>query len=149
MTGYNTAVPTIYMAMYMPKPTTSFCSYSSFYYCRVYTSFINRRYFVVAQWTSTTTTIRFNGTAYFPPADDTASSFYDTYIGFPETGSERYYHVWTTTRSTSILSPSTPTYSYSPAIYGSNLAGYPSTFLVTANMNGNTLYSFRRTSGQF
>ena len=68
--------------MYMPKPVTSFCAYSSFYYCRIYTSFVNRRYYVVAQWTGTTTTIRFNGTVTFPPATDQSSSYYNTYIAF-------------------------------------------------------------------
>ena len=147
MTGYNTANPTVYMSMYMPKPVTGFCSYSSFSYCRVYDSFVNRRYFVVAQWSGTTTTVRFNGTVYFPPADDLLSSFYGTYIGWTETSSERYYHIWSTTRSTSILSPSTPAYSYKPVMFGSNLKGYPSTFLVSVNMNGNTLY--KRSQGHY
>ena len=68
--------------MYMPKPVTSFCAYSNFYFCRVYTSFINRRYYVVVQWAGTTTQIRFNGTVTFPPADDQSSGYYNTYIGF-------------------------------------------------------------------
>lgn len=147
MTGTNTANPTVYMSMYMPKPVTSFCQYSSFSYCRVYDSFVNRRYFVVARWSGTTTIVRFNGTVYFPPADDAASSFYSTYIGWTETSNERYHHIWSTTRSTSILSPSTPAYSYKPVMFGSNLKGYPSTFLVSINMNGNTLY--KRGEGQY
>lgn len=149
MTGYNTAVPTIYMSMYMPKPVTSFCAYSSFYFCRVYTSFVNRRYYVVAQWTGTTSTIRFNGTAYFPPSDDYSSSYYKTYIGWTETGSERYYHIWQSTRSTSMLSPNTPSYSYTPVLYGSNLRYYPSTFHISINLSGRTLYSNKRNYGQY
>ena len=48
-----------------------------------------------------------------------------------------------------MLSPSTPSYSYTPAIYGTNLKGYTSTFLVSINMNGKTLYSNKRDFGQF
>ena len=149
MTGNSISSPTVYMAMYMPKPVNAFCQYSSFSYCRVYTNFINRRYYVVAQWSGTTSAIRFNGTAYFPPADDQASSFYSTYIGWTDTGSEYYRHIWSTTRSTSILSGDTPTYSYTPAIFGSDLSGYSSTFLVSVNMNGKTLYSNKRDYGHF
>lgn len=149
MTGYNTNVPTVYMSMYIPKPSKAFCNYNSFYFCRVYDSFVNRKFYVVAQWAGTTPTIRFNGTAYFPNSDDSVSSYHKTYIGWTETGSERYYHVWQSTRSTSSLAPANPTLGYKPVLFGSNLKGYSSTFLVSTNMNGKTLYSNKRNYGQF
>lgn len=87
MTGHSLSSPTVYMSMYMPKPVNSFCQYSSFASCRVYTSFVNRKYYVVAQWSGSTSVVRFNGTVTFPPADDSTSSYYQTYIGWTDTGS--------------------------------------------------------------
>ena len=136
------------MSMYAPKPISSFCENGNYYECRVYTSFINRKYYLVARRAATTTTIRFTGTAYFPPADDVSSSYYKTYIGFTYTNDRRYYHIWENTRS-GVLIPSTPTYSYKPMMFGWNLRDYSSGFLISVNMNGRTLYSKARDYGEF
>ena len=148
MTGTSLSVPTVYLSAYVPKPVSSYCAYSSFYYCRVYDSFVNRRYFVVAQWTGTTNTIRFNGTAYFPPTDDYSSSYYTTYIGWTDSNNDRYYHISSYSTNHGNLSPSTPSAGNNPMIFGSSLAGNPSTFIVSMNLNGVTLYRNSRDFGQ-
>ena len=137
------------MSMYAPKPIDSFCNNGNYINCRVYTSFINRRYYLVAQRSSTVSSVRFTGTCYFPPSDDYSSTFYYTYIGYSYSNDRRYYHTWGQTRNTGYLVPSTPSYSYKPMMFGSNLAGYGSGFLISINMNGRTLYSNKRNYGAF
>ena len=56
-----------------------------------------------------------------------------------------YHRTWT--RTTSVLSPSTPAYNYNPSLFGSNLHTLPSGFLISINMNGRTLYSYKRNYG--
>ena len=88
--------PTVYMSMYGPKPLPSYCS-SGFSQCRVYNSFINRRYYVVAVRSATTSTVTFAQSTNMPPSDDISSSFYNVYVAMADTSSERYYGIKSTT----------------------------------------------------
>lgn len=64
-----------------PQPTQAMCS-SGFLYCRVYTSFITRKYFIVAQYSGSTYTIRLADNTYFPPSYDIASNYYTWLINY-------------------------------------------------------------------
>lgn len=69
------------MSMYAPVPVASFCNSGSFTHCRIYDSFINRRYFMVAKsssgWISSWTIA---GTSGFAPTLDADSNYYDTLL---------------------------------------------------------------------
>lgn len=110
---------------------------------------MNRKYFIAAQISAYTYTIRLTATSNFPPSTDYSSSYYGIYVGYfypPET---RYYHIYTTSRSTSIMYPATASYGLNPTLYGTTLSGYPSGYLVSANLNGKTLYSNKRNYGEY
>ena len=151
VTGTNLNYPVLYMSMYAPMPAASMCNNGNYYYCRVYTQFHSRRYYLVARSSTTTNAFRFSGNYLMPQADDTSSQYYYTYIGYAysEAGNLYYRHTWGSTRSTGVLVPSTPTYSYTPSLYGTNLYGFESGFIISCNMNGRTLYSNTREYGQY
>ena len=117
--------------------------------CRAYTSFINRKYYLVAERASNSIrTIRLTDTTNFPPSDDDNSGFYNYDISWAARDDRRYYSIWDSSRS-SILSPSTPSYGINPTLYGSSLSGYQSGFIFSVNLNGKTLYSNKRNYGQY
>jgi hypothetical protein len=110
--------------------------------------------------TSTSSSIsymRFNGTCYQPISDDFSSSYFTTYIGWTPSTDNRYYHVYTRNIGTGYLSPSTPAYSITPSIYGSDLgislsgtpSGYPTSLTLSVNLNGKTIQSSSITYGQY
>ena len=140
--------PTVYMAMYYPQPTASFCN-SGFSVCRVYTSFVNRRYFVVATYSGTTSVVRFSSTIKVAPADDASAGFYNVYVAYGTNSGNRYYGIYSATLGNSYVSGATPTYSYSTGLYGSNLFGLPSQLVISANLAGVSLYNWRTDYGQF
>ena len=129
-----------------PEPTQGMCS-SGFNYCRAYTSFINRKYYLVAQRSGTSSIVRFTDNIYYPPSVYMASSYYTWNIYFGDPSQVRYYHYWSSSHSTSGIFPAQPSNSLSPLIYGSNLSGYPSSFIVSVNLNGRTLFSNKRNYG--
>ena len=83
VTGDTFWNPILYMRMYTPKPISSFCSSSTDYYsCRTYTSFINRKFFIIAQRKGWTNTLRFSGNAPMAPSDDTNNNYNTRYIAW-------------------------------------------------------------------
>jgi hypothetical protein len=79
--SYNTYQPELYMSMYAPQPSTDFCTTNSWSYCRIYTSFVNRRFYFVAKSTSSgTSSFRITGTTNFPPSIDFTSTNYPTLL---------------------------------------------------------------------
>ena len=139
--------PIVYMSNNGARPSSGMCSSGA--YCRVYTSYINRRYYIVAQHSGSTYTVRFSDNTYFAHSVDASSSYYDWYIGYAHPSELRYYHTWSSSRSTSIMYPATPSYGLNPTLYGSTLNGYTSGFLFSINLNGKTLYSNKRNYGEY
>ena len=123
------------------------CS-SGFLFCRAYTSFISRTYYIVAQYSGSTYTIRLADNTYYPPSVDSSSSYYTWLINYGVQNA-RYYHTWSSSHSSGQIYPATATYALSPTLYGSTLSGYPSAYIVSANLNGKTLYSNRRNYGEY
>ena len=142
--------PFIYYSAYYPRFTQSICSDTSTYYvCRAYNMFKNRRYFLVAQRIGSTSTNTFDYTGVFPESKDASSSFYSGYVGWTRGGSNSsYYSENSWTYSQSYLSEAAPTYGVTVPIYGSTLQSYTSPFVLAVNLNGFTLYSNQRTLGQ-
>lgn len=101
--------------------------------------------------------MRWNGTSNQPVSDDYSSSYFTTYIGWAPSTDNRYYHVYTRNIGTSYLSPSTPSYSITPPIFGSTLgttisgtpSGYPTSLTLAINLNGKTIKSSSITYGQY
>ena len=84
--------PYIYYSAYYPKTTNSICSSTTnYYHCRVYYSFVNRRYFVVSQIKGTVSDNTYDLTANFPISKDASNSFYSVYIGWTRGGISSYY----------------------------------------------------------
>ena len=96
---YNTySNPVIYYSGYYPKAPTNICSSGSYTgHCRVYRSFIQRRYFIVAQRSGSVYTNTWDVTAQFPISKDYSTSYYGTYIGWTIGSWNRYYAVKTWT----------------------------------------------------
>lgn len=145
---YYIGNPIVYISMNAPQPTTGMCN-SGFVYCRPYTSFISRRYYLVAQISANVYTVRFSDNAYFPPSTDSNSGYYEWVIGYAHPSEIRYYHTWSTTRSTGIMYPAQPSYGVDPLLYGTTLSGYPSSYIFSINLNGKTLYSNKRNYGEY
>lgn len=138
--------PIIYMSGNAPQPTQGMCS-SGFAQCRAYTSFINRKYYIVAQYSGATYTIRFSDNTYYPPSVDIASSYYTWNIYYGEPTNFRYYHFWQSSHGTGGIYPTQPSYAINPLLYGTTLAGYPSAYIFSVNLNGITLFGNKRTYG--
>lgn len=125
------------------------CS-SGYNQCRAYTSFINRKYYLVAERASSSIlTVRLQDTTNFPPSCDNDANFYSYDISWAGRDDRRYYRIWDSGRSSSILYPATPSYSINPTLYGSTLSGYQSGFIFSINLNGKTLYSNKRNYGHY
>jgi len=91
-------------------------------------------------------------------SDDFKTSFFTTYIGWgPATADNRYYHVYQRNIDSTYLSASTPAYSATPPIYGSNLgvtlsgtpSGYSTSLTLAVNLNGKSIYSSSINYGQY
>ena len=150
ITGSSTHKPIIYMSMNAPRPIDSFCNSGSYDICRIYTSFNQRRYFMVARRNANSvTSLRFSGTCSAPPSKDAWIGYYYTYIAWAIDSDRRYYHHYGWNRAQSRLVASTPAYSYAPTPFGSNLYGYASGFTISVNLNGWTLYGSKREEGQY
>lgn len=141
--------PIVYYSAYYPKPSQTACANTSFLECRTYSSFTNRRYFMIARYNSSTNNISFSYNALFPDSKDAASSFYKYYVGFTAGGYSYYKCINSTTSTSGYLSPATPTYGVNISIYGSYLKTYSSPFVLSVNLDGKTLYSNQRTVGPF
>ncbi len=141
--------PIIYYSAYYPKPSQTACNNTNFLECRAYFSFTNRRYFMVAQSSASTSLMTFSYTALFPDSKDIASSFYTYYIGFTAGGYNYYYSIHSTTSNSNYLSSATPTRGVAVPIYGSSLNTYTSPFVLSIDLSGKTLYSNQRTVGPF
>ena len=92
--------PAIYYSGYYPKAPTNICSSTSLYehHCRVYNSFNQRRYFIVAKRKGSAYYNTWDLTAQFPQSKESQSSKYYTYIGWTRGGwNNRYYAVKTWT----------------------------------------------------
>ena len=141
------------MSVYALRPTTNYCDESGYFsQCRVYDSFMNRRYFVVARSSQTTSIVRLNGTAYFPPSEDASSSFFNTLIYWTDTTNYYYIATYNNDQLSSpnvpnYLSPTSPTNDLKPSIFGSLLYTYKSSIVIGINMNGKNLYSKTTTLG--
>ena len=96
---------------------------------------------MVAVYSGTTSAVQLAGTTIMAPSDDVDTNFYNVYAAMAHTSSERYYGISSSSQGSSYLSPEAPTYSYSTGLYGSNLGGLPSSFIVSIDMNGNSIYS--------
>lgn len=145
---YGVTNPFIYMIGNAPQPTQGMCN-SGFLVCRAYTSFINRRYIIVAQYSGYTYTIRLADNTYYPPSKDAASGYYAWTINYGDPSQVRYYHTWTSSHSSGGIYPSNPSTAVQPSLYGTTLNGYPSAFMFYANLNGKTLYSNKRNYGEY
>lgn len=139
--------PVLYVSDYAPVPF-NYCN-SSFTQCRTYTSFINRRYYMIAQWGGSTGSIRLQGNTNFPPSDDNLASYYSQYWGVSYYPEIRTVFNRASSRDSSIISPTNPGSSISATIYGSTLAGLPSGYLFSINLNGRTLFSNQRNFGEY
>ena len=91
--------------------------------------------------------IRFNNTAYLPPADDQLSSYTKVFIGWIYTSDWRYTSLRTWERGSGNLSPIGGAISNTPSIYGSDLRNMATSYVLVVNMAGKTIYSFKRDRG--
>jgi hypothetical protein len=139
----------MYFSSYYPKPNQNACNNSNYVACRAYSSFINRRYFLVARYNGYTRTMIFNYAAAFPDSKDQANSFYKYYIGWTAGGFSWYYSIHSTTANPDYLSPATPSYGVDVPIYGSFLRTYASPYVLSVDLNNKHLYSNQRTVGPF
>ena len=141
------------MSMYAPMPVTAFCSNGAFSFCRIYDSFITRRYFVVTKSTSnyiSSWTIS-GSTAAFPPSFDASNTFYNTLLYVTQPTYSRYLSSYSNSRSNfnSIISPSTNTKAIQPSMFGSFLETYNSSIIVSVYLAGKKLYANSRNYGQY
>ena len=133
-------------------PVTSFCNSGSYSYCRVYDSFINRRYFVITKSTSNYISAwTFSGSAAFPPSFDISNTFYDTLLYVTQPSYSRYLSSYSNSRSSlnTIISPSTNTKSIQPSMFGTFLETYNSSIVVSVYLSGKKLYANNRDIGQY
>lgn len=147
--GGTLSNPAIYIADIGPIPSSSFCS-SGYLYCRTYTSFMNRRYYIVAQVSGSTNIIRFNLAAYYPPSVDYNSNYYTRYVGIGQPGDNYYYRKYSSSRGMILYPASTGTnYQVDSTLYGTTLSGRQSGFIISADLSGKKLYSNKATYGQY
>jgi hypothetical protein len=130
----------------MPQPLTSFCANSNFIDCRVYQSFLNHRYYLVAKSNLHTNIMTFSGTVIFTASRDNSASYYNSYYAWSIAG--YYYDVYNSVFNKAYISDSSKALAYIPTMYGNDLATYPTSFIFTINANGFTLYSNKLTYGQ-
>jgi len=152
---YNEAYPEIYMSMLAPVPVSEFCTTTSWSECRVYDTFINRRFFFVAKSDSNSiSNFRIAGTSSYPPAIDQDTGFHDTLLYVTQPVHSRYLFGYSNPRTSSpnlasIMSQSTSTKVIQPSMFGSFLETYNSSIIVSAYLPGRKIYSNSRTSGPF
>ena len=139
----------IYYSAYYPKPSQSACANSDFLECRTYSTFTNRRYFMIARSSAYTSIMTFNYAANFPNSKDAASSFYSYYIGWTVGSYSWYYSIYNPTSNSNYLTSATPSQGVTVPIYGSYLNSYTSPFVLSIDLTGKTLYSNQRTVGPF
>lgn len=143
------------MSMYAPVPVQEFCSTSSWSECRIYDSFINRRYFFVARSTSgSISSFRITGTSLFPPSFDFSTSFYNTLVYVSEPSNNRYQYSHTNARTSSpslssVITPSTSTRTIVPSMFGSFLETYNTSIVLSVSIVGKRIYSNSRDYGQY
>lgn len=134
------------MSMYAPQPTSNtFCYSSSYLECRIYTSFLNRKYYVIGTINSGAYNyMAWNGTVYQPPSCDYDTAYYTTFVGWTSKTDVYYYATYSrnlVSDFSTYLAPAQPDLGNSPVIFGSNLYGYPTTLQIAVNLNGRTVYS--------
>ena len=146
---YTYSNPAIYFSRYYPKPSQSACANSDFTECRTYSRFTNHRYFMTMLLAGSPyyTTINFD--AYFPQSRDYSTSFYNAYIAWTMGGYSRYDCTWTNNDNQNSLAYAQPTFDAAVPVFGNFLQGTSTPVVISANLNGFTLYSNTRTTGPF
>jgi hypothetical protein len=89
--------PYIYISYPAPVPAQTWCSNSSFILCRVYTSYINRMYFIVAQSSSTSISqiVLNSGSApSLPNSRDYLSTNLNVYAAWSTTSAQGTYYYY-------------------------------------------------------
>ena len=143
------------MSMYAPVPVNEFCTTTSWSYCRIYDSFINRKYFFVAKSTSSSiSSFRISGTSSYPPAIDVATSFYNTLLYVTQPGNSRYLYSYSNARTSSpnfasAIYPQTNSKAIQPSMFGSFLETYNTSMIVSVYLPGRKIYSVSRDYGQY
>lgn len=144
--------PIMYVSSYSPQFSQSICNSGTYAICRAYNDFYSRRYFLVVQYSGYTYSMNLVGNLNFPQSKEYSSSYYTTYIGWTGSGFSYYYNTWSGTLNQGYLSEATPTISYSPSLYGSNLNGYQTSMSISISLSSVgyfNFYSNQRTQGAF
>lgn len=141
--------PVLYMSSYSPQTSQAMCNSGSYRVCRAYTSFLSRRYFLVAQANAYTSAFNLTGNLNFPQSWEYSTSYYTTYIGITAGNWGYYYSDWSGSLSQSYFSAGNPTFGLTPATLSSNLQSSRSLMSVAVQLNGFAIYSNRRAPGPF
>jgi len=140
--------PFVYVSYPAPVPSQSFCTTSGYNLCRVYTSYINRRYFIVAQSSSgSINQITFNlgTTATLPNSREYHSGNLDVYAAWSYHYNQGVYYYRTSfARDMSHLNAASPAYGSTPSLLTTNLPAQSSTILFSVAMSGYTFYGWNK-----
>lgn len=140
--------PYIYVSYAAPIPSQSWCTNSGYNLCRVYTTYANRMYFIVAQSSSTSISqITFNpgSTATLPNSREYFSTNLNVYAAWSYHYNQGvYYYITAPGRDLSNLYADAPSLSSAPSLLSSNLPTMSATQVFSVAMGGYTFYGVNK-----
>lgn len=140
--------PYIYVSYAAPVPAQSWCTNNNYNLCRVYTSYINRMYFIVAQSSSTyisQITMNPGTTASLPNSREYFSNNLNVYAAWSYHYNQGVYYYYTTpSRDLSQLSAQAPSMGSTPSLQVTNLPSQSTTQVFSVAMSGYTFYGWNK-----